>query len=169
MSGQSPLKLMASLVLGAGTVALVASGLTSITTNAAAPRAEPGSIAIPEAPATAPTPPFGSEAYTRPMFHRDREPGPDRAPPADVADPAAPTPPDGSPAPAGDLSAFTLKGVIIGERNARAALLAPGAAEPVWVARGDTLEGWTIEAITANGVRIRNGDDAAEIKFLKDE
>jgi hypothetical protein len=33
---------------------------------------------------------------------------------------------------------------------------------------GEEVGGWTVEAITDHGVRVRNGDNVADIKFSKD-
>jgi hypothetical protein len=61
-----------------------------------------------------------------------------------------------------------LKGLIIGERGGRVALQAADAPAAVWVKVGEKVGNWTVEAITVRGVRLRNGDNVAEIKFSKE-
>jgi hypothetical protein len=38
----------------------------------------------------------------------------------------------------------------------------------VWVKVGEKVGDWTVEAIRVRGVRLRNGDNVADIKFSKD-
>jgi hypothetical protein len=159
------------LVLIGASAALVGAGFMSLTTDATAPRTnvnqEP--VIVPAVPPAVAIPPMGTDAFTRPMFNRDRALGPDKAPPvtADNADPFSQNPADTPDAP-GDMTAMTVKGVIISDRGARAALQAPGSGALAWVKAGDTVNGWKVESITASAVRIRNGDDVAELK-VRDE
>lgn len=160
-----------TLLLGAAAAGLVLAGLSFRATDATIPPdIEPGEVTIPTAPPVSDAPPMATDAFTRPLFHANREPGPDKAPavPADVA----PDPVDGEPAEPGDAPAaesFVLKGLIIGERGARVALQAPSGGAPVWAKVGDAVEGWTVDAINADRVRLRNGDQVAEIKLFKDK
>jgi hypothetical protein len=174
MANQILPRLGATLVLGAAAAGLVAAGLAFRAADVTTPPAiEPGEISIPAAPPVSEAPPMATDAFTRPVFHANREPGPDKAPavPADVAtdpidgEPAEPAEPGD--APAGD--SFVLKGLIIGDRGARVALQAPSGGAPVWAKVGDEVEGWTVDSITSDRVRLRNGDEIAEIKLFKDK
>lgn len=171
MARQTLPRLGVTLVLGAITAGLVAAGLAFRATDVTAPPAiEPGEMTIPTAPPVSAPPAMATDAFTRPLFHANREPGPDKAPvlPAEVATgPADGSDGDGGDTPAAD--SFVLKGLIIGDRGARVALQSPSGGEPVWAKVGDAVEGWTVEAITADRVRIRNGDEVAEIKLFKDK
>jgi len=64
---------------------------------------------------------------------------------------------------------MTVKGVIISERGARAALQATGAAVLTWVKAGETVDGWKVESITASTVRISNGDEVVDLKVREDQ
>lgn len=146
--------------------ALVALGIqfrvTDMAAMAAAGSTEP--VTIPTFPPATQAETDATDAFTRPLFTRDRAPGPDRAP-AIVSvsdDPDAPDTSDDSD------TAPELKGLIIGERGGRVSLQAADAPAGVWVKVGEKVGGWTVEAITARGVRVRNGDNVADIKFSKD-
>lgn len=167
MSGQPFPRLLATAVLGAGIVGLVAAGAMFRMTDPAAAPADGQPVAIPEVPATEPPPPPGVRAFEQPLFHRNRAPGPD-GPPAIAADPADPSGPAQS-ASSGDAASFKLKGVIINDRVARVAIQGATATAPVWVSKGEEVDGWTVETITAAMVRLRNGDEVAELKFSRDE
>ncbi len=171
MANQILPKLGLTVVLGAATAGLIAAGLAFRATDAAMPPAiEPGEVSIPSAPPVTDAPPMATDAFTRPVFHANREPGPDKAPavPVDVAT----DPIDGEPAEPGDAPAansFVLKGLIIGDRGARVALQSPNGGAPVWAKVGDAVEGWTVDAIRSDRVVLRNGDEVAEIKLFKDK
>lgn len=108
---------------------------------------------------------LATDAYERPLFHNDRQPGQDGPP--------APLPgedPDGaSDGTAESSGAPTLKGLIIGELGSKASLMPADGASAVWVKVGEEVAGWTVEAITSRGVRVRNGDEVVEINFTKDK
>jgi len=165
-------KFFLGLVLIGASAALAGAGVMSLATDAEAPRTvvdqEP--VIVPAVPPAAVIPPIGTDAFTRPMFNRDRAQGPDNAPPAtaDNADPSSSNPGSAPDAP-GDMTAMTVKGVIISDRGARAALQAPGSSVLTWVGAGETVDGWKVESITASTVRLRNGDDVAELKVREDQ
>lgn len=166
MSGKAIGKLLPVLVLAAAASGLTALGVSFRATDVAAMAAASGGegVTIPKFPVATPLEDENTEAFTRPMFHRDRAPGPDKAPAGVVsADPSAPD------SPAEATAAPVLKGLIIGELGARVALQSPDAAAPVWVKRGEEVGGWTVEAITAKGVRIRSGDEVVDVKFSDDQ
>ncbi len=160
MLGQSAPRFIISLLTGAAIVALLGAGVIFLTTD---PLASSGSgqatVAIPAVPETQTAPEPGDEAFRRPMFSRDRAPGPD-GPPAAPADGAATETTNDARA-----ADFSLKGVIIGERGARAALQANTAPDQTWVGVGDTVDGWKVESITSSRVRLRNGDEVVELKI----
>lgn len=163
MFGQSAPRTVISLVLGVAIVALLGAGVVFMTTDPLTPSGTGQAMEIPAVPETVQPPEPGTEAFERPMFNRDREPGPDGPPAQAGANPSA----DASGR--GDAAKFSLRGIIIGERGARAALQPHTAPEPTWVGAGDTLDGWKVESIKEKLVRLRNGDDVVELKFSGDE
>lgn len=171
MASQTLPRFGITLLLGVAATGLVLAGLSFRATDPTVPPdIEPGEVTIPAAPPVSDAPPMATDAFTRPMFHANREPGPDMAPavPADVAT----DPVDGEPAEPGDAPAadsFVLKGLIIGERGARVALQSANGGAPVWAKVGDAVEGWTVDAIRSDRVVLRNGDEVAEIKLFKDK
>lgn len=164
-------KFFLGLVLIGASAALAGAGVMSLATDAEAPRTvvdqEP--VIVPAVPPAAVIPPIGTDAFIRPMFNRDRAQGPDNAPPAaaDNADPSSSNSGSAPDAP-GDMT-MTVKGVIISDRGARAALQAPGSSVLTWVGAGETVDGWKVESITASTVRLRNGDAVAELKVREDQ
>jgi hypothetical protein len=166
MAGQSIPRLALTLAAAVGVVALLGVGIMFRAADPLAPAGNSSaSVAVPEVPGAEPAQAFGTRAFERPLFHRDRAPGPDKAP---ASPDSAPDAPDTAGA-QGDGSAIRLRGIIIGERGARAALQGDTAVEPTWVGKGDTVDGWTVETITADTVRLRNGDETVVIKFSRDE
>lgn len=164
MSGKA-LNTLPAIVMLAMAGGLVALGLqfraTDMAAMASANRNEPVSIpAIPPAPRLEEA---ATDAYERPLFHRDRQPGQDGPPaqPVDPDNPDAEASNEGAAAP-------TLKGLIIGERGSKASLMPADGSGAVWAKVGEDVGGWTVEAITSKGVRVRNGDEVAEINFKKD-
>lgn len=173
MARQPLPKLALSVLLIGASAALIGSGILSLTTDAKVmrPDAEQEPVTIPAVPPIETAPEVGTDAFVRPMFHRNRAPGPDKAPPQsaiDLADPSAPVTGNEPDAP-GDASAFVVKGIIIGENGARAALQNPGDGSLTWVRSGETIQGWKVDSINANRVRISNGDEVVEIKVREDK
>lgn len=171
MAGQNLPRIAVGALLLAGIGGLLALGVIFRMTDPTAPTSATGEVSIPAVPETEEAPPVGTDAFERPLFHRTREPGPD-GPPA-VTEPS--TDPDSTGAEpstgerAGDPAEFTLQGIIVGERGARAAVRGATATGPTWVKRGDEIDGWTVESITTNVVKLRKGDQVAELKFSRDE
>lgn len=167
-------KLVLSLLVAGAAVVLTALGIIWLTTDAKIARADASKepVTIPVVPSPEAVPEAGTDAFTRPMFHRDRALGPDKAPivpETDPADPSDPGSPDVTSAGPGDASAITVKGIIINGNGARAALQSSGSTELTWVRRGDTFDGWKVDSIGASGVRISNGDEVVEVKVRKDK
>lgn len=164
MSGKA-LNNISSLVMLAAAAGCVALGIQFRSTDMAAMAAAKSNdpIVIPTVPPAAPLAEPATDAFERPLFHRDRQPGPDGPPPAPPSDdpnaPEAST--EGAPAP-------TLKGLIIGVRGSKASLVPSDGSGAVWAKVGEDVGGWTVEAITSKGVRVRNGDEVAELNFKKD-
>lgn len=160
MLGQSTPRFVLSLLIGAATVVLLGAGVIFLTTDPLAPSGNgQTAVTIPAVPETRPPPEFGDEAFRRPMFSSNRAPGPD-GPPTASADSATTETANGARA-----AEFSLKGVIIGERGARAALQSDTAPDQTWVGVGDTVDGWKVESINSNRVRLRNGDEVVELKI----
>jgi hypothetical protein len=169
-----PLPQLALTVLLAGASAvLMGVGVVSLTTDATSQRGDAGNepVTIPAVPPIETPPDVGTDAFTRPMFNRERALGPDRAPPVSATDPADPTAPStgNEPDAPGDASSLVVKGIIIGEYGARAGLQNPGDATLTWVRAGETIQGWKVESINANRVRISNGDEVVDIKVREDK
>ena len=146
--------------------ALVALGIQFRTTDMAAMASAGGTepVTIPSFPPATQAETEATDAFTRPLFTRTRAPGPDKAPAiATVSDD-----PDAPDASEESQTAPTLKGLIIGNRGGRVALQSADASAPVWAKVGEEVGGWTVEAITVRGVRVRKGDTVADIKFSKD-
>jgi hypothetical protein len=166
-------KLALGLLLVGTSAALAGAGVVSLTTDAKVARvnAGPEQVVVPAVPPAAAVPPVGDEAFTRPMFNSQRALGPDKVPPAkaDNADPSASDGAGNTPDAPGDMSAMTVRGIIISERGARAALQAPGAAALTWVKVGETVDGWNVESITASTVRISDGDKVVDLKVREDQ
>jgi hypothetical protein len=170
MASQTLPKLAAVLLLGGASAGLVAAGLTFRATDVTAlPVSEPGEVVVPSAPPVSEATPMPTDAFTRPLFHANREPGPDKAPAIPADDVTEPSDPEDTASEPASAESFVLKGLIIGDRGARVALQSPNGGAPVWANVGDEVEGWTVEAIKSDRVRLRNGDQVAEIKLFKDE
>lgn len=172
MSQQRIPALVLSLVLVGASVALAASGAMSLATDAKAPPARSGQepVSIPAVPAARAVPPIGTDAFTRPMFNSERAQGSDKAPPTptEASDPSTTASAAAEPEGTEDIASLVLKGIIVSERGARAALLSPGSGKLTWVTAGYTFGAWKVDYITATTVRFRNGDEVAEIKIRKD-
>lgn len=161
MFGQSAPRFVISLVIGAAIVALLGAGVIFLTTDPLAPSGNgQAAVEIPAVPETQAPPELGGEAFTRPMFNSQRALGPD-GPPASASTDGANT----ETADSDVATEFTLKGVIIGERGARAALQSDTAPDQTWVGVGDTVDGWKVESINSQRVRLRNGDEVVELKI----
>lgn len=164
MSGKA-LNSFPSLVMLAAAAGFVALGLQFRSTDMAAMAAAKSNdpVVIPAVPPAAQVADAATDAFERPLFHRDRQPGPDGPPAALPGDD-----PDAPDASTEDAPAPTLKGLIIGVRGGKASLAPSDGSGAVWVKVGEDVGGWTVEAITSKGVRVRNGDEVAELNFKKD-
>jgi hypothetical protein len=81
----------------------------------------------------------------RPLFHPDRRPRPEPVPEPAAAAPAADPAPVAA-VPAG-LPAWSLLGTAIDGAKSSALVRSPALPHPVILRRGDTLEGWSVQAI----------------------
>jgi hypothetical protein len=115
--------------------------------------------ALPPAPAFAPPPPEDfAELASRPLFAPSRRPpAPPVAPPAEAE--AEPTPAVAAAPLLASLVGITITG------EGRAALIAVPGARARWLREGEAFEGWRVEAILANAVRLSRGDEAAELEL----
>ena len=170
MARQPLPKTVLAVILFGSSAALVAAGLSFLTTNAAAPRAGAAAspVALPAVPSPEAVLPIGTDAFTRPMFHRDRAPGPDKAP-AIAPDASGPTPADSATDDATDGSGVSIRGIIVSDRGPRAALQSSRTGTLTWVRVGDTVDSWKVETISATTVRIRKDDEVVELKIREDK
>jgi len=97
----------------------------------------------------------------RPLFNSDRKPDPLPPPPA----PPAPPKPQ---IVLGDLNQLKLVGVILSGDN-RIALVRRASAGTLTLRVGDTLDGWKIEKIDAQGVGLSGGDRQDALRIPKAE
>jgi hypothetical protein len=63
----------------------------------------------------------------------------------------------------------TLKGVVLAPQRRTALIEIEGANEPRWVAEGQQIEGWTLEAVLAGQIVLRHGDASRELVLHPDE
>lgn len=60
---------------------------------------------------------------------------------------------------------FVVAGIVVGERRRLALVIAEGQEKPVRVEVGQSISGWTIEAIHPTRVVFRHGDTVAEVNL----
>ncbi len=152
----------AALALGVGGFTYAGAQFMGADASLAGDAASVAPIQLPEIPPPADPELLSAEATNRPVFHPARLP---------IDDPGAPAVNVASAnvdaVKATGAVDYKLRGVVIGDGPARAGLLRPGSSELVWVKAGQDLEGWSVEAVTADGVRLRSGDEVAEIKIVE--
>ena len=68
-----------------------------------------------------------------------------------------------NPEPARDID-VRLLGVISRDGVAQAYLSVEGAT-PIWIKKGDDIQGWTLEAFSTEWVLLRNGDEQKRVEF----
>lgn len=152
----------AALALGVGGFTYAGAQFMSADPSLVGDAASVAPIQLPEIPPPADPELLSAEATSRPVFH------PERLPIDDPGLPAVDASSDKVDAvKANDAVNYKLRGVVIGDGPARAGVLQPGSSELVWVKAGQNLEGWTVEAVTADGVRLRSGDEVAEIRIVE--
>lgn len=102
-----------------------------------------------------------AELLERPPF------SPTRRPPVEEEKPAPPLPEKPVEAlPAGPE--FVLVGVsLLTDGPARALLVAKEAERPIWLGKGESLEGWQLEAIEPSRIRLRQGTRQAIIELRR--
>ena len=165
MSGSALSGYLVPVALAISTAGFSAAGMQFLGADPAAMRSPDSTEPMdpPEIPLSSPPDLMSEEAIRRPVFHRERSPidDPGKAPVA-IAD----APPDTDQA-AGP-PAFELRGVVIVDGAARAGLLPPGTSELTWVTRGQDINGWTVESITANAVNLKSGDETATISIVRE-
>lgn len=118
----------------------------------------------------------GVESLARPLFHRDRrpfhlapppEPEPEEAPEFDDVEPVIEEEaPEFDSVAAPMLPSVRLLGVsVIGGRK-QALLLDEGdATSPQWVAVGESVGGWMLEAVEGDGIALQGGGQRIEIEL----
>jgi hypothetical protein len=158
----SGLVISAALAVGAGGFTFAGVQFMGADASLIADAASVAPIQLPDIPPPADPELLSAEAFNRPVFHPERTPIDDPGTPAvnvasaNVETDKGPTAVD-----------YKLRGVVIGDGPARAGLLQPGSNELVWVKTGQDLEGWTVESVSSDGVRLRSGDEVAEIRIVE--
>lgn len=89
------------------------------------------------------------ELVTRPLFWAERR-AQEKASPVEVSAPNQPL-------------AFALIGVVMSPQSSHALLSKPGSKEVVKVQPGDIVEGWQVEAMAADSVRLSRGSESRVI------
>ncbi len=98
------------------------------------------------------------QTLTRPIFSKSRKPFPKSAArPASEAVVASTAP-----------SGVTVAAIVRKGKIAQAFVLSPDAPEGAWRKIGDTVDSWTIKAIAADELTLRNGGAAATLKLYSD-
>jgi hypothetical protein len=126
----------------------------SLATEASGASARPD-LPRPEEPAVA-VPPLAAYApvIERPVFSPTRRP------------PLVPEPLEARPTRQGGI---TLKGVVLSPQKRIALLEIPGSgSDPQRIAEGERLEGWTVEAVLADHVLMRNGEVMRRLELHAD-
>lgn len=139
-----------------GTIALeISDELPLVPDVTAASRPAP-EIAVPDPITYAPPQP---EQFTiisrRPLFSASRRP---YVPPKE--DPAA----EAAPEPVAPRTSVKLVGVLLSDKG-RAALLRTEGASAVWRHEGQTFDGWTVEAVTADEATLRRADEMMTVQL----
>lgn len=101
------------------------------------------------------------QMLAQPVFFKSREPyvPPRPAPPPGPAVAARPPPPvivD---------PGFTVAGIVIGEGMRKAFILGKSEPHGTWVAEGESLTGWKVQAIDAGGVKLKQQDHTIELQL----
>ena len=164
MAGNALPGLIVSVALAAGAGGFTFAGVQFMSADASlvGDSASVAPIVLPEIPPPADPELLSAEATNRPVFH------PSRLPIDDPGTPAVNVASAGVDAPkVTDAVDNKLRGVVIGDGPARAGLLRPGSSELVWVKAGQELEGWTVDSVNADGVRLSSGEKIAEIRIVE--
>jgi hypothetical protein len=126
------------------------------------PAAMHGPVLIPVDRAASPLSPRPIKAYAqtiaRPVFYKSREPfvPPPPAPPPIPKAAAAPPPPVAQPN-------FALGGVVITEEAKKAYVVNKANSQGQWIGEGESIMGWTVQSISAAGVRLQQADRTIEL------
>jgi hypothetical protein len=106
------------------------------------------------------------DTVARPLFERKRRPVEPPRPPAPVAAPAPAPPP---PRPMADPNALTLLGVLMSEGQGAAIALVRRnhKGQNMRLQEGDTVDGWTIDRIEAEGVVLKQGDTKIALQLFR--
>lgn len=166
------LRVFVTATLAIAGVLLVASGfhwlspLPDIMAREAAPW-QPPDLQPPAMQAMPDNPLTFVDALQRPLFRLSRKPfDPAKAalanaPPQPALQPVlAPPPPD--------TSLLAIKGVMIGKTSRQALLTTPEAPDGLWLKEGSEIMGWTISAVSKNGVTLSVGEQNTELKLYVD-
>jgi hypothetical protein len=104
------------------------------------------------------------DTVRRPLFEKARRP----VEPQPVRQAAVPVPQVALPRRMADPNALTLLGVLMNEGGSSIALLRRNqTGQNVRLQEGDTVDGWTIERIEAEGVTLRQGDTKIALQLFR--
>ena len=150
---------LATIGLVAASAALFAAGFGFLASDAAVETiaVEAREPPVPIIPDTLPPTLAGDQAFRRPLFQRDRQATDD---PSDIASSPSRVTVSGN-----DMR---VKGILINGARARASVQLADGDEPVWLSVGDEAGAWTVDTITPEQVRLRNGDEVAELRLYED-
>lgn len=150
---------LATIGLVAASATLFATGFGFLASDATIETiaVEARELPVPVIPDTLPPSLAGDQAFRRPLFQRDRQASDD---PSDVA-----PSPSSATVSGNDMR---VKGILINGVRARASVQLADGDEPVWLSVGDEVGAWTVDAITPEQVRLRNGDEVAELRLYQD-
>lgn len=131
------------------------------------PRADPADPPSPERVAALPDRPVFamlpiesfSEIAARPLFSESRRP------PSPAAEPELEPEPGQAAAPVVRRGLFVLVGVVITSRTRLAIVRQRNAREAVRLVEGQQIEGWTVDSIQPNLVRLRQGAAVEEVRL----
>ncbi len=151
--------LLVLAIAGLGTVVVLElAGSVAIAPEVTAAAPPAGAVEAPVGPAKFLPPPERQfdEISNRPLFFPSRRPF---VPPATT---------DSEPATTDDPTSIELIGVLLSEHG-RAVLVQPkGQPGAHWVREQQTVAGWLVEEITAESVRLRDGDRVETVKLRAD-
>lgn len=147
------------IALSAGLALLVASQLYG-TPEAGPPEPSPSPAPVTTAGTALPKIVYADKrAYAR--INDDNLFGPERLPPIEEARPG----PKLQPRPAAGLPGFELKGVVITPKGRYALLKLRGKSDYRKVVKGETVEGWVVDAIESDSVLVKKQGTSSVVKL----
>jgi hypothetical protein len=108
---------------------------------------------------------FG-QTLARPVFFKSRKPFVAAIQPPVLPAPLMPPPPLPAPPPQPPPE-FRAQGILIVTEGRKALIMSKLQPLGAWVAQGEKIEGWTVEAIEPEWVRVRRGDGVIRLDLHK--